>query len=208
MQEKNGRESDMHQSLAHLRFHAPQTKPGQEGSEPIRPPQGGLREAIDQHFGSLEGFKEAFTEAALSLPTNGFVWLVQDHDGALGIVPMHGAGSVLVPNRMQAGLDVAQSSSEGSGNSAGAAQGEGSEAETIEAGKQGEASSGKVQAKGPAELRPHFLPLLCLSMYEHNWLKQYGIWGKDKYVQQFWTAVNWPSVQRMHENYALSLPVR
>ncbi len=48
-------------------------------------PSEALRSAITHHFDSLEGFKEQFFTAALSLFGSGWTWLIRDHTGALHI---------------------------------------------------------------------------------------------------------------------------
>lgn len=48
-------------------------------------PCGPLAEAIDRRFGSLDGFKDAFRKAALSVFGSGYAWLVLGRNG-LGIV--------------------------------------------------------------------------------------------------------------------------
>lgn len=37
-------------------------------------------------------------------------------------------------------------------------------------------------------------PLLCVSVHEHAWVPDYGIWGKEEYLKQYWTVVNWERV--------------
>jgi superoxide dismutase, Fe-Mn family len=38
-------------------------------------------------------------------------------------------------------------------------------------------------------------PLLCVSVHEHAWVGGgYGVWGKEEYLKQFWTVVNWERV--------------
>ncbi|KRN27240.1 superoxide dismutase [Liquorilactobacillus mali] len=49
-------------------------------------PEGPLREAIDSKFGSLEEFKQQFTEASLSVFGSGWAWLVKDKAGELKIM--------------------------------------------------------------------------------------------------------------------------
>lgn len=49
-------------------------------------PAGALAEAINKHFGSFEQFKEAFNEAGTKHFGSGWVWLVQNPDGALQIL--------------------------------------------------------------------------------------------------------------------------
>ena len=49
-------------------------------------PSGALAAAIDQAFGSLEAFKEAFSKSAATNFGSGWTWLVKDTDGTLAIV--------------------------------------------------------------------------------------------------------------------------
>lgn len=49
-------------------------------------PEGDLRHKLDKAFGSFEGFKEAFSKAALTRFGSGWAWLVVDKDGELKIV--------------------------------------------------------------------------------------------------------------------------
>ena len=41
-------------------------------------------------------------------------------------------------------------------------------------------------------------PLFCVSVHEHAWLQDYGIWGKQEYLTRFWSALDWV---RVMENY-------
>ena len=52
-----------------------------------------LREYLTRDFGSVESFKEQFRKAALALFGSGWVWLVQDLDGKLLIIPKPNAGN-------------------------------------------------------------------------------------------------------------------
>ena len=49
-------------------------------------PQGELRAAIDNAFGSFDAFKDEFVRAGVSLFGSGWVWLATDEDGKLAIV--------------------------------------------------------------------------------------------------------------------------
>ncbi|MCF0218759.1 MAG: superoxide dismutase [Muribaculaceae bacterium] len=49
-------------------------------------PQGELRAAIDNAFGSFDAFKDEFVRAGVSLFGAGWVWLATDEDGKLSIV--------------------------------------------------------------------------------------------------------------------------
>ena len=48
-------------------------------------PEGELSSAIDQTFGSFEGFKDAFSQSALTRFGSGWAWLVKQNDGTLAI---------------------------------------------------------------------------------------------------------------------------
>lgn len=48
-------------------------------------PEGQIADLIDRDFGSLDAFKEQFSEKALKLFGSGWAWLVQDTDGKLSI---------------------------------------------------------------------------------------------------------------------------
>jgi superoxide dismutase, Fe-Mn family len=48
-------------------------------------PKGELSSALDQTFGSFEGFKDAFSQSALTRFGSGWAWLVRKTDGTLAI---------------------------------------------------------------------------------------------------------------------------
>lgn len=38
-------------------------------------------------------------------------------------------------------------------------------------------------------------PLFNVSIHEHNWVASgYGVWGKERYLTNFWTCLNWKEV--------------
>ena len=58
-------------------------------------PKGGLADAINSSFGSLDSFKEQFNKAAVTLFGAGWVWLVKKDDGTLQIIQESNAGNPL-----------------------------------------------------------------------------------------------------------------
>lgn len=58
-------------------------------------PEGMLRRAIDEQFGSVEELKRHMTTAAVNLFGSGWVWLASDRDGRLYVVPKSNAGTPL-----------------------------------------------------------------------------------------------------------------
>ncbi len=58
-------------------------------------PTGDLLEGINKAFGSLESFKEQFTDSAVNNFGSGWTWLVKKSDGSLAIVNTSNAGCPL-----------------------------------------------------------------------------------------------------------------
>ena len=48
-------------------------------------PKGGLKEAIDEKFGSFENFKKEFTDEAATHFASGWTWLIKNQDGNIAI---------------------------------------------------------------------------------------------------------------------------
>nr|GAT53803.1 manganese superoxide dismutase [Mycena chlorophos] len=43
-------------------------------------------------------------------------------------------------------------------------------------------------------------PLFCISVHEHAWLSAgYGVWGKEAWLREFWSVVNWREVSEEYE---------
>ncbi|PPQ66288.1 hypothetical protein CVT26_010972 [Gymnopilus dilepis] len=58
-----------------------------------------LFEKIRSHYGDLLRFKSAFSAAASGMFTNGWVWMVTDRDGNLGVLQTLGPSTLLVRSR-------------------------------------------------------------------------------------------------------------
>ena len=58
-------------------------------------PTGALAEALNKKFGSLAGFKEAFTKSAVGNFGSGWTWLVKKADGSVDIVNTSNAATPL-----------------------------------------------------------------------------------------------------------------
>jgi Fe-Mn family superoxide dismutase len=42
-------------------------------------------------------------------------------------------------------------------------------------------------------------PLFCLSVHEHCWMSAgYGVWGKEDWLKQFWTVLDWDKVSQAY----------
>ena len=62
-------------------------------------PKGRIGEAIPNSFGSFDGFKQKFTEAAVNLFGSGWAWLASNENGALEIVQGKDADNPLRVNK-------------------------------------------------------------------------------------------------------------
>ena len=58
-------------------------------------PSGDLADAIDGAFGSFDGFKEQFSQTAITTFGSGWAWLVKNADGSLELLSTSNAGTPL-----------------------------------------------------------------------------------------------------------------
>jgi superoxide dismutase, Fe-Mn family len=43
-------------------------------------------------------------------------------------------------------------------------------------------------------------PLFCVAVYEHAWMSAgFGVWGKEDWLKEFWTVLNWEKVSKAFE---------
>jgi Fe-Mn family superoxide dismutase len=174
------------------------------------------------------------------MSSSGWVWLVQDASGALGVVPTFGAGTVLVRNRKHRAPTFTSivgessdprsypSSTDASPTPSAASPLSGTKTPRTPQGTTAEKSrtppsrsytNGLSQHQGPSynpgdinniinqahvtdltKIGDVLNPLFCISVHEHAWMSSgYGVWGKEPYLKQFWTALDWEKVSGIHE---------
>ena len=61
-------------------------------------PRGKLADLINQSFGSIDAFRDAFSKNAIGTFGSGWGWLVQRPDGSLGLTSTSNAGTPLAPD--------------------------------------------------------------------------------------------------------------
>ncbi|GAA6020235.1 hypothetical protein JCM11491_003858 [Sporobolomyces phaffii] len=159
-----------------------------------------------------------------------YVWLVTDPNSNLGVVGTYAGGTVLVNERKQMGHGAYSSvdlkvlgeqieapEAPASDASQPAAEGE-SQWETTAQTPSRAAASNLLSSATPSPaavfsttLSSHndprsavgrsLHPLLCLSTHQHCYLEDYGVWGRDEYVKQWWTKVDWKKVEESFEAF-------
>ncbi|KAI8056213.1 Manganese/iron superoxide dismutase [Syncephalis plumigaleata] len=131
-----------------------------------------FRQRIKEHFDTIELFKEHFTNQALTMFGSGWIWLVEDNMSRLRIINTFNAGSPLVSYRMQ----------------------------TTDANTQELASSTdgtpSLSSLASAGVTDVVHPLLCLNLWEHAYVLDHGIAGRNAYINAFWNNIDWNVVQQ------------
>jgi Fe-Mn family superoxide dismutase len=150
-------------------------------------PSSDLTYAINEDFSSLDSLRAQFIATANAMFGPGFVWLVQENDGPLGrlrILPTYLAGSPLSGahyRRQSHDLNTHNAESYQQLNKVGA--------------------FGKTSANQPDASKKKPLggvdisPLLCVDTWEHVWLLDYGIRGKEKFLEAWWDKIDWNAVE-------------
>lgn len=179
-------------------------------------------------FGSLAGLKSHFSAAAMGMVGSGWIWLVMDGRKNLGVLGTYGAGTVLVQSRQQRGVEFVLGEDESRKEGKGEGSKLGSSADVQS--RTSSSSSGSNRNSPPSAARPFstsaqvqsayrplgvqtnatqvgndIYPLLNLSIHEHAWLRDYGVWGKEEYVRNFWEVVDWRVVQDRFDKYVRNL---
>lgn len=150
------------------------------------PPNYTIEGPIKEYFESFEHLRDEMADTALSMFGNGYVWLMAEEPldynqhsstvgGPLRILCTYNAGSPFADAhaRRQA-ID---------GNTGLAAK--------LTAGSMGDRSS-NFNSDQPRAFRAQ--PILCLKVWEHQWMRDYGLKGKEAYVQNWWNRIDWDEV--------------
>ncbi|KAF9404835.1 hypothetical protein BGZ94_003911 [Podila epigama] len=144
-----------------------------------KPMSDALAKRISESFGSVEIFKREFTINALGLFGSGWTWLVEDADGRLVLLNTYNAGSPHHRRRMhredETSTDhdfAAQAQNPYSGSS-------------------------KYSAAAKQMRNNSYVPILCVSMWEHAYMTDYGVTreGREKYLSNFFKNVDWEAIE-------------
>ena len=158
----------------------------------------------------------------------GYVWLVTDALGRLGVVATYGAGTLLVAERRQSqltpdGMELGGIYKPATPPSPPAPTRHAAKVRALSTSARVSAhrspanvwsdeppaaapDDGDVMVDPPAALDAlgrTLYPLFCVSVHEHAWMAAgYGVWGLETYLERFWTCLDWAAVRDAYARYA------
>lgn len=144
-----------------------------------------LAKDIGETCSSIESLKLDFLATASAMFGPGFVWLAKnlERDGLIHIFCTYNAGSPY-PHAHYRRQPIDTNT-----HTPGTALG------NQYAGSMGRhAENQKNMAPGALDVQP----ILCVNTWEHVWMVDYGVGGKDAYLERWWDRINWDVV---HDNY-------
>ncbi|PRT53466.1 37S ribosomal protein S26, mitochondrial [Wickerhamiella sorbophila] len=133
-------------------------------------PSPALLRRIEERFGSVENLKQAFKEATATVHGNGWIFLIEQPDKKLDIVSSHNAGTPYHFGRQQS-LDLAGPVSEDD-----------------------LAHLQKLQHKINAKEKNFNIALLALNLWQHAYILDFGIAGREDYIEAWWRALDWNKI--------------
>lgn len=164
-------------------------------------PHDTLRKDIEERFGSLKDLRNEMLEHGDAMFGNGFVWLIKEH----GVLGMHHT-----PLKILCTYNAGSPYSEAwRMRQAPKEQLKWQDPETIRRARMQEVqntagSSGQYSQQArmgyasPVQLNG--TPLLCLNVWQHMWIPDYGILGKRSYLAAWWERIDWDRVFDRYNN--------
>lgn len=138
---------------------------------------------IETNFDNLENLRLDLLESADAMFGNGFVWLMKEHaTGNLRILCTYNAGSPYpgAHHRRQSHEMVTQDIA--------------SKLARVQNSVGAFGASSRNAELGPTNaLKAE--PILCLNMWQQAWLPDYGLRGKQNYIECWWERINWKAVE-------------
>lgn len=198
---------------------------------PLRPNESFFQSLAQSSLPTFAALVSHFSSHVAGLhPSSGaYVWLVMDQDKNLGVVGTYAGGTVLVKERMQTVGDYSSTTRilgevleplpEATEESAKVSPWTSVPPPSSKKSKS-KGYSSSAGAVGPDNLAGTMLrdtpagagsrfrageqvyPLACLSVHPHCYLEDYGVWGRDEYVQKWWSHVDWRKVEETFKSYA------
>lgn len=127
------------------------------------------------------------TDAAMSMFGNGYVWLLAEEMDSLALSGVGGPLRILCTYNAGSPFAEAHARRQAVDGNTDLAQ----RLVKTEAGAFGRHSRNKNTAQ-PRGFDGQ--PILCLKVWEHQWMRDYGLAGKQAYVQNWWNRIDWDEV--------------
>jgi Fe-Mn family superoxide dismutase len=183
-----------HASMAfnnHFFYHALATNPVQLSRYNL------LEQSLIKTFGSIDTLRTTFLDTAAAMFAPGFVWLVWCKDvegpqsgrtkGAWRILTTYAAGTPFPEaGYRQQGIDT---------NNASPASYEKYQATNALGSFGSHSQLGQAAAKIPPG-GTSVAPVLCVSTWEHSYIYDFGLNGKQKYLNDWWNTIDWYRVEQ------------
>lgn len=163
---------------------------GLNSSENEKPMSGRLQAALEDSFGSVETLQREMLITASAMFGPGFVWLVKNGKSKdYRVLATYLAGSPYSSAHWRRqGIDMNTVEGPASTEKSGAAQ------EFIARSQLGAGAANGTRWKNTAPGGIDVIPLLCVSTWEHVYLRDYGVAGKKQYLNNWWNTVDWTKV--------------
>ncbi|KAF3142397.1 hypothetical protein TWF703_000785 [Orbilia oligospora] len=146
---------------------------------------------INESFGHINILKESFIATALACFSNAFVWLVLDHhDRKLKILTTYNSGTPYGLSHRRQSVDVNTTTRPH--------QDPNTFPSSLQTSDYSNTSDNYTRALAEAPLNEEaagreggYSPLLCVNVWEHAWLVDYGFDKKEDFLNNWWEAVDW-----------------
>lgn len=134
-----------------------------------------FRSLISNSFASDEALKTELLTTAASMFGSGWVWLVLDQYNCLRILCTYNAGTPYTEAYRRQNKDVNTSQTLGSTTN----------------------DTNEVTRLAFRKSTNNWItPLLNINVWEHAWLEDFGVNGKEEYLTCLWKAIDWNAVYK------------
>ncbi|KAK8088872.1 superoxide dismutase [Apiospora hydei] len=149
-----------------------------------------LQKQLEDSFGSIETLQREMLITASSMFGPGFVWLVKNGKTSnYRVLATYLAGSPYsTAHWRRQGLDMNTVEGPSSTEKTGAAE------EYISRQQLGHGASNGTRWKTTAPGGIEVIPVLCVSTWEHMYLRDYGVAGKRQFLENWWNTIDWTKV--------------
>lgn len=158
-----------------------------------------LRHDLARQFGSLETLRREMLVTADAMFGPGFVWLVKKARATdFCILPTYLAGTpYTAAHWRRQGLDM---NNHGAGPAPGADPDSAGLAHALMNRAQAAAGASNVGLFDHAAGAPgatEVIPLVCVSTWQHVYLRDWGIAGKRNFLEAWWDCIDWTKVEEL-----------